>query len=113
MIIVVAIKCNSIVCVGQSSECPYGSTAPAAEAGKTLVLECGITCHSLIYGWYHLNSSGGGRTKVTGESGRKLVVSENVTSAAEVGGQLYQCDCFGTEECEMFKIGGIYNVGTS
>ena len=40
------------------------------------------------------------------EESSVLVVSENVTSAAEVGGRVYECYCFNTTSCRSFKIGG-------
>ena len=70
-----------------------------AIVGQKLVLECTITCHSQIYEW--VNVTGGERINFNGSN---LVVSEGVTSVAEVGGQMYECQCSGN--CEMFKIGG-------
>ena len=74
-----------------------------AIVGQKLVLECSITCPSQTYEWF--NVTGGERIEVDGVT-KRVMVSEDVTSVAEVGGQMYECHCAGI--CEMFKIGGMF-----
>ena len=73
-----------------------------------MVLTCTIDkpCHSLRYEWYRIDGTVETRLPEEGGSDSELVVSENVTSAAEVGGQIYECYCFNTTSCRSFKIGG-------
>ena len=86
-----------------SAECPYGSTVPMAIIGQRLVLQCTIICQTLNYEW--VNITGDERVILTGMTDSGLVVSENVTTVTDVGGQMYECHC--SENCEMFRIGGI------
>ena len=75
-----------------------------AIVGQKLELECSITCLSQTYEW--VNVTGGERIEVDGVTKGVLVISEDITSVAEVGGQMYECHC--AEICEMFKIGGMF-----
>ena len=70
----------------------------------TLRLAQNETCFSTRYEWYRID--GLNETLLPDEISSKLVVSKNVTSAAEVGGQVYECYCFNTTSCRRFKIGG-------
>ena len=88
--------------------CSYGRTPPEAVIGQRMDLTCQLNrdepCFSGIYDWYHYNQSD--NTSLS-EQSKVLVISENVSSAAEVGGQMYSCHCSGTSFCRLFKIGGI------
>ena len=66
-------------------------------------LSCTIKCVTQKYKWYRIHLNG---TKTTVGSESTLVVSDNVTSAAEVGGQLYECYCSSGVQCKLFRIGG-------
>ena len=79
-----------------------------ATIGQALVLRCTITCHSLTYNWYRLRGSE--RDEIAGETDGELLVSENVTSVSEVGGQMYECGCSENDDCEIFEIGGAHII---
>ena len=78
-----------------------------AVIGQELNLHCNLgvneTCISGVYEWYHLNSS---QKDAIAERSKTLRIADTVTSAEEVGGQLYECHCSRTEYCRTFKIGG-------
>ena len=83
----------------------YEDSPRSATIGQKMILPCTLdkTCFSTRYDWYRID--GGNKTHLA-EEGSELVVSDNVTSAAEVGGQIYECYCFNTTICRRFKLGG-------
>ena len=58
-----------------------------------------------MYEWFLIGTDS---NATLSETNSKLVVSENVTSAAEFGGKLYECHCSSgsNTDCKLFKIGG-------
>ena len=85
----------------------YGDSPRPATIGQRMVLSCTLaqdeTCFSRRYEWYRID---GPNNETLREMSDELVVSENVTSAAEVGGRVYECYCLNTTSCRRFKIGG-------
>ena len=93
------------VYAGGVAACTYGNIPPAATIGEKMVISCNLDrrCFEGVYKWYLINNT----LNVTlPETSSKLVVSENVTSAAEVGGRLYECHCPSVADCRSFRIGG-------
>ena len=75
--------------------------------GQELDLHCNLgvseTCISGEYEWYHLNGS---QKHAMAEHGKTLRIVDTVATAEEVGGQIYECHCSGTEYCRIFRMGG-------
>ena len=88
----------------------YGSSPPTAIIGEKLTLICALrqVCLSGEYEWYHITDT---NNIPLSETSNELLVSDNVTSAAEVGGKLYECHCSGdlsNTNCRRFEIAGIW-----
>ena len=87
----------------------YEDSPRPATIGERMVLPCTLarneTCFSTRYEWYRIDGLNE-RILLPEEMNSELVVSEDVTSAAEVGGRVYECYCFNTTSCRRFKIGG-------
>ena len=74
-----------------------------------MVLSCDQPCFEGVYEWYQILDNGTHSEIVPDVIIDELVVSENVTSTAEVGGHLYKCCCPSASinsDCRLFKIGG-------
>lgn len=94
-----------VVATGCATACRYGDTPPRATIGKPMSLSCDIGCNFTIeYTWYQIHLNG---TKKEVGRGYTLDISDNVTSAYEIGGQIYQCKCSRGAQCKSFRIGGI------
>lgn len=93
-----------VVATGCATACRYGDTPPRATIGKPMSLSCDIGCNFTIeYTWYQIHLNG---TKKEVGRGYTLDISDNVTSAYEIGGQIYQCKCSRGAQCKSFRIGG-------
>ena len=92
--------------VSAAAECPYGASPPVATIGQEMVIKCNLLlCFKSVYEWCKVN--GAECIKVQDETSDELVVSENVSSATEVGGQQYECHCSGSSSnCKKYKIAG-------
>ena len=73
-----------------------------------MVIRCNlIMCFQNAFVWCRVN--GTDCTTIENEASDKLVVSMNVTSAAEVGGQEYECHCSDDPgNCKKYNIAGDY-----
>ena len=91
--------------VSAAAECPYGASPPVATIGQEMVIKCNLLlCFEGVFEWCKVN---GAECVVQDETSDKLVVSENVSSATEVGGQQYECHCSGSSSnCKNYKIAG-------
>ena len=87
----------------------YGTSPPTAIIGEKLTLICALrqVCLSGEYEWYHITDT---NNIPVLETSNELVVSDKVTSVAEVGGKLYECHCSvagdSDTNCRLFKIAG-------
>ena len=89
-------------------DCSYDKSSPKAIIGRTMVLNCTVPCFSgpFHFKWHQI--FGDGSRELLNETSATLVVSEKkVTSAAEVGGRLYECNCSTTGSCRKYNISGI------
>ena len=86
----------------------YEDSSQSATIGQKMVLSCTLDepCFLGQYEWYRIV---GPNNETLREMSNELVVCENVISAAEVGGRVYECYCSNTTICRRFKLGGKYN----
>ena len=77
-----------------------------------MVIRCNlIMCFQNAFVWCRVN--GTDCIAIENEASDKLVISMNVTSAAEVGGQEYECHCSGDYgNCKKYNIAGDYDIWT-
>ena len=102
--------CCSCITVSASG-CTYDASPPVATIGQEMVIKCNLPMCFGSVSWCKYNGSN--CSIIESATSIELVVSTNVTSATEVGGQQYECHCSNNaSNCKKYNIAGMISIYT-